>query len=362
MAEASAKIEPDRPREVLSSRRNLTTLNTVAACLVIAATSWFLLKELAGLLRPLLLAVFLCYVLLPAHYFLKRWLPSLLSVIVLAAATGGLFYLFAMMVYGSAVQLHEALPGLIGRGREMVQHANQLWSEHAPPWLANLHADIAAKPDQTARLRDAVAALANGVAATLSDCVVVAFYLLFLLLEAGRFPERVRRAYPEDRAGHILKVVSRINAAVGAYLRVKIQASLLLAIPVTVVLWAFGVNFALMWGVLTFVANFIPYVGSLVACTLPVLLAFLQLDPGWRPVAVGVLLITFHTTSGNVIEPAMTGRTVGLSSLVILISLAFWGICWGVIGMLLAVPLTVMMKIVLENVEVSRPLARLLEE
>jgi predicted PurR-regulated permease PerM len=197
MAEAAAKNKPGEAGAVLSSRRNLTTLNTVAACLLIAAASWFLLKELAGLLRPLLLAVFLCYVLLPAHYFLKRRLPGLVSVTVLAAATVGLFYLFAMMIYGSAVELHEALPNLMARAREIGQHAKQLWLEHAPAWLANLRADIAAKPDETARLRDAVAALANRAAATLSEGVVVGFYLLFLRAAVLSEEDRLARFFAQ---------------------------------------------------------------------------------------------------------------------------------------------------------------------
>jgi AI-2 transport protein TqsA len=159
-----------------------------------------------------------------------------------------------------------------------------------------------------------------------------------------------------------LAVVRNINDAMAGYLRVKVKASLVLAIPATVVLWAFGVEFALMWGVLTFLLNFIPYLGSLIACGAPILLAFLQMDSLGRPAVVAGLLISIHTLSAYVVEPAMTGKAVGLSPVVILVALSFWGLCWGLTGMLLAVPLTVMMKIILDNVELTRPLARLMAE
>ena len=134
------------------------------------------------------------------------------------------------------------------------------------------------------------------------------------------------------------------------------------ALPVVAILWAFGVSFPGMWGVLAFVGNFIPYVGSLVAFVLPVLLAFLELEPAWRPLAVLALLVLVQFVTNNFVEPRLTAHAVDLSPLVVLVALAFWGLCWGVVGMVLAVPLTVMLKIVWENIALTRPLARLMAE
>jgi AI-2 transport protein TqsA len=101
-----------------------------------------------------------------------------------------------------------------------------------------------------------------------------------------------------------------------------------------------------MWGVLTFVGNFVPYVGSLVALVLPVLLALLELKPPWRPLAVLALLLLVQFVTKNFVEPRLTAHAVDLSRLVVLVALAFWGLCWGAVGMVLAVPLRVMLKIV----------------
>jgi AI-2 transport protein TqsA len=211
-------------------------------------------------------------------------------------------------------------------------------------------------------LKQAVTALAAAAADALTEAVLVGIYLVFLLVEAGRVPQRIQSAFSDERPDQILAVVGNINDAMASYLRVKIKASLVLAIPATLVLWAFDIRFALMWGILTFLLNFIPYLGSIIACGAPLILAFLQMDSLERPAIAGVLLISIHTLSAYVVEPAMTGKAVGLSPVVILVALSFWGLCWGLIGMLLAVPLTVMVKIVLENVAFTRPFARLMAE
>lgn len=336
-------------------------LLTVALCLVSAAAGWFLLKEFAGLLRPLMLAVMLCYVILPAHLRLRRSMPGIVALVILATASVAAIYLLALLIYSSAVELSDDLPVWVQQAQDFLRWLRRTVGVHLP-WLIGEHEPVLAMAPGDLGARTAINALARAAADTLTESVVVGFYLLFLLLEVKRFPGRVRSGFDGPRANQILAIAGNISEAMASYLRVKVKASLALALPVTLVLWVLGVKFPLLWGVLTFVANFIPYMGSIVMCSLPVVLAFLQMKWGWRPIAVGVLLLSIHTASAYLFEPAMTGRAVGLSPLVILLSLAFWGLCWGLVGMVLAVPLTVMLKIILENVPGARPFARLMGE
>ena len=138
------------------------------------------------------------------------------------------------------------------------------------------------------------------------------------------------------------------------------KSSLVLALPVGVILWAVGVKFALLWAVLTFLCNFIPYIGSVIAYTLPVGFAFLWYGLQWEPIVAAILLLGCHVASAAVVEPMILGKAVGLSPLVILASLAFWGLLWGIPGMFLAVPLTVVAMIVMDHFESTRPAAKLL--
>lgn len=360
--ELSATANPeDRP----PSRRSwmdLYTLASVGLYLVSAAAAWFLLRELASLLRPLLLAVFLCYVILPIHLRLKQHIPSAASFAVLAVGSVGLLFLLVVMIYGSVIELNVDLPRLTRRALDLFAGVRD-WSVAHLPWLAGVARDSASlETHGVDRIQNAAAALASVVADALVETLVVGFYLLFLLLEAAALPERIRSAFADERAQNILKVIQSINEAMANYLKVKVKASLLLAIPAAVVLAAFGVKFPVLWGVLTFLCNFIPYIGSVIACSLPLSLAFLQLEFGWQPLAVTILLVGVHMISAYLVEPSMTGKAVGLSPLVILTALAFWGQCWGLTGMLLAVPLTVMFKIVLDNVLLTRPFARMLAD
>src|SRR5262249_2898011 len=154
---------------------------------------------------------------------------------------------------------------------------------------------------------------------------IVGFYLVFLLIESSRFPERVRAGFSAERAQQLFGVAQSINAGMMNYLRVKVRASLLLAIPATLIFWAFGLKFATMWGLLIFVGNFIPYVGSIVAFVFPVALAFLDLDPLWRPFGLLLLLAANQFVNNNIIEPLLTARAVNLSPTFVLFSLTFWG-------------------------------------
>ena len=137
------------------------------------------------------------------------------------------------------------------------------------------------------------------------------------------------------------------------------KSSLVLAVPVGLALWAVGVKFALLWAILTFLCNFIPYIGSVIAYTLPVGFAFLMYGIRWEPITAAVLLLLCQVGSASVAEPMIIGKAVGLSPLVILASLAFWGLLWGIPGMFLAVPLTVVAMIVLDHFESTRSVAKL---
>jgi AI-2 transport protein TqsA len=338
-------------------------LVTVAVCLVIAATSWYLLKELAPLLRPLLLAVFLGYVILPGHRRLSQRIAATAATIVMAGGSVALLVLLTWLILGSAAQLNEEMPRFIKRAETILREAESYVTAHLPPWLAVEAGEVVQGQSQLAdRLKELAGSLAGAAADIFTEAVLVGIYLIFLLVEAGRVPQRIQSAFTGEQPDQILTVVRNINEAMAGYLHVKVKASLLLAIPAVVLLWAFGIKFALMWGVLTFLLNFIPYLGSIIACSGPILLAFLQMESFGQPAVAAVLLIGIHASSAYLIEPALTGRAVGLSPLVILVTLAFWGLCWGLPGMILAVPLTVMVKIILENVAFTRPFARLLGE
>ncbi len=361
-------MEPseEEPRVVMGGstarlRPDLVPLYAVAAAVVCAAGGWYLLKELAPLLRPLVLAVFLVYTILPAHRALRRRVPAKLAGPLLALLVAAVILGLAVIIYGNLVDLKSELPLLSDRAQGLIERLRTWGRGHLPAWLLDPIRETArAEAGTAAWLKAFASSLANIAASFLAEALIVVLYLVFLMLDVHRFPGRIRGGFAPEQADHVLAIIDSINRAMTSYLRAKVLSSLAMALPVVAILWAFGVSFPGTWGVLAFAGNFIPYVGSVIALVLPVLLAVLELEPAWRPLAVLGLLVLSHFVTNNFIEPRLTAHAVDLSPLTVLVALAFWGLCWGAVGMVLAVPLTVMLKIVFENIPLTRPLARLM--
>jgi predicted PurR-regulated permease PerM len=340
----------------------LATFYAVAALLVGVAAAWYLLKELAPLLRPIFLALFLAYVIMPVRLALHRRSRGVASFVVLAIVVLALLFGLTLLIYSNVVEFNRELPHLIDRSRQIFDDLRAYLDKRMPA-AADFTSGTSQMEERIAEtIKDSVSSVANVTVGVVLELLEIAFYLVFLLFEAGHFSERIRGSFPEPRAERILTVVGEINQAMTGYLVVKVKASLVLAVPAAILLWLLGVKFPFLWAVLFFFGNFIPYFGSIVVCVLASAFALVQLDFGWRPVIVVVSIFTLRTLATDLLEPAITGRAVNLSPLIILASLSFWSLCWGLTGMLLAVPLTVMFKIILENVTPARPIAKLMTE
>jgi AI-2 transport protein TqsA len=344
-----------------TGRTDRAAVYFLAACLVALAAAWFLLNELAPLLRPLFLAILLAYVILPIHQRLRQHLPAPVATAVIAIGSGALLLGLAELLSISGRQLINDLPDLAKRGSEILHDLRSYYE--TIPWLKHMLGDL---HEEAFPAQEQVQSMARGalshIVGTLGEALVVGLYLMFILIEAGRFPRRIRQTFAQEKAKGILATVDVINEHITRYLRAKVLSSFLLAAPVVAILLIFKVKFGLLWGLLTFLFNFVPYIGSVLGFGLPVLFTFLFLPSPGTAVVVAALILACHLASASFVEPSILGKAVGLPPLVILMALTFWGLCWGVGGMLLAVPLTVMLKIVMEHVDATRPVAQLLGE
>jgi predicted PurR-regulated permease PerM len=164
--------------------------------------------------------------------------------------------------------------------------------------------------------------------------------------------------YQTDEGHHrSTQTMEKVSKSIREYALVKTGTNLATAVLCLLVLWATGQDFALFWGFLIFLLNFIPTFGSILAVGLPAMFALLQFE-GWAPVAIVLVGISLaHGLIGYLLEPRLMGRTLNISPLVILISLSIWGSIWGVVGMILAVPIMVALMIVLAAIPAGRPIA-----
>jgi AI-2 transport protein TqsA len=350
---------------LLRRASSLVGLRTLAFVLVIAATGLYLLERLEPVLRPLLIAILLSYLFLPAYTRLRKHMRPIFSFLIIAVGiTLGLQGL-ARMVYRDVVLIDHNLPRYMNREAELEDHVRRLYKSLLPRFQRPRAADSAAgsADSLTSELSQRIVrGAATAFMGVFLESIVVAFYMIFLLQSASRLPNRIRSSFSAERARGILEITQSINRAISEYLVVKVKASLLVGIPVGLACWAFGITGAVTWGMITFFGNFLPYIGALVAITPPLVLAFLEFPTLVPPILFALVLLSIHGITANLIEPAMTGKALGLSPLVVLIGLAFWSLLWGFVGMVLAVPLTVIFKIVLEHTPATRPLAMLISE
>jgi predicted PurR-regulated permease PerM len=332
-------------------------LHVVTLSVLLVVLLFHMARELQAILQPLFIAFFLAYLILPAHALLVRGglSPRLAYAIFITALLLGLFYL-GRLIYGNVEQATVRLPHY---ERRLQQITDDVIAQM--PWQRDdVTAFFTELPIASEQVLAAVRATLGRFLDFFTWLAVTLVYLIFVIAETVTFPKRVVQAFGEGQGARFLGIITSINQAIAQYIAVKTFMSVVAGVLSAVVLGLFGVDFYLMWGMLIFLLNYIPYLGSLVAVALPILLSFVQLEEVWKSVVIAVLLIAIQQAIGTVVEPRMAGQRLGVSPLLILLSLAFWGLVWGVVGMILAVPLLVTLKIVLDNIPETKPLATLM--
>ncbi len=336
----------------------LRRLLVVTACMVMLVLFVYLLQKFQNILQPLFIAAFLGFLIKPLHDGLvKRRVPSTLAYAAILLIVLLSLFVVGTVVYSNLSQVAERLPYYEDRAETIVRDllAKSPWP--VPELKGHFLREISLSPEQAL---SAVQATLGRFGDFLSAAAFAFVYFIFMVAEKVSFPARLRDAFGEVQSVRILGVLDSINQAIAEYVSVKTSVSLMAAGASYIVLTLFGVDFAMTWAILIFLLNFIPYLGSLVAVSLPIALSFVQLAEPWRGVVVAVLLVGIQQGIGAFIEPRMAGRKLDVSPLLILLSLAFWGVVWGVTGMILAVPLLVIARIVFDNIPETKPLAKLI--
>lgn len=329
----------------------------VAAAAVILAAG---LRAAAVAVVPVLLGVFLAVIGAPLLDRLRRLplpggrrLPQGIAVLLTISAGITVVVSLALVLTTSFRGLAEAAPRYEQRFAAMADEGRAWLAQRGVPVDATLPQMLG--PEQ-------VLGLFRGTAATvtrlLTQLVLVVLVLAFALMEGPRLPAKLHAAFGESfRAEERL---AKVAAEVQVYLRVKTLVSLATGVGCGLWVALLGIDFAFLWGFLAFVLNFIPNLGSILAAAPPTLLALVQHGPG-SAIAVVIGILVVNQVMSSVVEPHLMGRSLGLSPLVVILSLVAWGFVLGGVGIVLAVPVTMTLKILLENSEDLRWLAVLLE-
>ena len=335
----------------------LSRLRIATYVIILVWLSIVLLEKFRDVLQPFFIALFIGFMMHPVHRWLvRRGIPSMIAYGLILVVVALSVFAFGTLVYANITQVTENLDSYEQRLERRILNVRARLPIETPELEGRFLRKVFASDQLLAATRTALGRFGDFT----SLAVLTFFYLLFLIAEKVSFPRRVTLAFGTERGESIMGVFETINQAMGEYVAVKTFASMMAGFFSYVVLALFGVEFAATWGILIFLLNYIPYIGSLIAVTVPIVLSFVQFDEVWKCGAITVALIGVQQLIGNWIEPRMTGQRLDVSPLLILLALAFWGTVWGIIGMILAVPLLVIVKIVLDNIPETKPIATLI--
>ncbi len=329
--------------------RNYLWINLAAMVVVIAG-----LREAGPILVPFLFAAFLAIISFPAVEWLTgRRVPLVIAVtlvlLVAVALLGGL----GLIVSQSVRSFTANLPVYEARLTEQISQG-RTWLERSG--ISVPIPNIEDLVDSTA-IFSATGTLVAGLGVLLANVLLSLLSYVFMLFEAPGLPAKLRHAFGRDSLA--LADLDVMAGKMKHYLALKAVVSLGTGIPIWLFLTLMGIDYPVLWGLLAFLLNFIPNIGSIIAAVPPTLLAIIQYGP-LSAIAVGAFFLAINTVMGNIVEPRIMGQGLGLSTFVVFAALVFWGWVLGAVGMFLAVPLTIMAQIVLASHPQTRGMAVLM--
>lgn len=310
----------------------------------------------APLILPLLIAVFLTILTAPVVLEMERRgvVPALAVTSAMVALVAAIF-VFGALLTTSMRGLNEALPRYQGALADYWDAAHEL--SQRLPFDVTRGAAFDQLDPQT--VIDTVSSVVTTTLAALSNTALVLITVVFMLLEVAGLPRKLRLAMDDPKAN--LGAWAGAVREVQRYLAIKTAVSAITGTLVALWLWVLGVDFPILWGLVAFALNYVPNVGSIIAAIPAIIIATVQ--PGLGPgtgVAVAFGYLVVNMVLGNMLEPQWMGRSFRLSPLVVFLSLVFWGFVWGPVGMLLSVPLTMIVRIVAEQLDETHWLVVLL--
>ena len=314
------------------------------------------MKVASPLIVPILLSIFIATISAPPLLWLERkGLPTFLALLVVIAVILGAGLLLVTLVGASLAEFQIQLPVYEQRLEGLIATLSALGAEFN---ISLNFADIAGVINP-ASVAGAVGKLANELGGLIANAFLIFLLVVFILFEVSTLPGKIQAIvkHPLDS----IERLSNFKSSLQRYLVIKTVTSMATALLVWGLLAALGVDFAILWAVLAFFLNFVPNIGSVIAAIPAVLIAILQIDAFtalW--VAIGYLVI--NSVVGTVIEPRIAGRHLGLSPLIVILSLVFWGYILGPVGMFLSVPLTMVVRLIAESSDTTRWISVVLSE
>jgi len=338
------------------SEGSFRLINTTAGLILITLIV-FILHIGKNLILPLIIALVIWYIILQFTGLFhkikigRRRLPYAICLFIAIIVAAAIFYVFILLITSSIGNIISEAPRYQSKLQLILSYLNR-WTKNRFDAM-----QLLGKLD----LSTFFSKLAIVISNILSSFTLILIYLLFLLLEANTFDNKLKGMCKTPAQYHrVNNIIGRIHTDINTFLKAKTLINLIAGVASYITLLFFHVDYAEFWGVLIFLLHFIPFIGPIIAVIFVMLAVSIQITSLLLFIILGTILIVIQFAVGNILEPKMMGDRLNLSPIVILISLAFWGYIWGIIGMFLCVPTMVILTIIFANFPQTRAIAVML--
>ncbi len=323
--------------------------------------SGFLAKLLSSVLIPITFSVMLSFILLPIikKINLKTGIPWVISSI-LAVVLFCIFFIgVSSLLVSSLTMIVSEYPKYESKFRaayQLIAKNFHLEIDETKSFIENMWTFLKVRE----YVQKAAVFLSSGVFSFSKNLFLIALMSTFLLIEMRITKRKMHYAFSKEK-DKVSRISHQIVNETMRYISIKFIISLATGILCFLATWITKMDFPIVWGFLAFIMNFIPIFGSVISVGLTTLFAIVQFNLTWAiPLTIFIIMATINLVLGNIIEPRIEGKNLGISPFVILVSLSIWGYIWGFTGMILAVPLTVIIKIICENIDYLNSIAIIL--
>ncbi|MBO7048817.1 MAG: AI-2E family transporter [Spirochaetia bacterium] len=327
--------------------------------LIFMVVGIFFLKATAAVFAPIVFAVMISFMLFPVMQKMeKHHIPRTLAVIIIMSVLAVVVYFIVVIAQNSFNLFINNYPRYLQQFQEIYyDFSNKLIEK----FELQVQPDIFAGTNWPRMIQTYVISFSSSLTKMAGYTLLIFIFMFFLFLEYPYLNEKIKDAFSFREAKKFNIISTRILNLVGRYFFIKLIISILTGLEVWGVLKLLGVDFALVWGGIAFALNFVPTVGSTAVVIMISIQGIVQFYPDvFLPTIVFLLNLGIQQLMGNLIEPRIQGSNLNLSPVLILLSLAFWAWLWGPLGAILAVPLTVMMRVMFSYFDSTRFLSILM--
>ncbi len=341
-----------------------TDLSTIRSVLIYFAgiVTLFLLYLLQDLLVPLMMAMFIALLLQPTLVWMdKRKIPFLLSVSLVWVLLISIFLFIGAIIYKNGLDIYEQKEYILQQTNIKLAPLFKAYSNFTGKAfnLETLLSNMVSQMSSEAIMHNSGSIF--GMLGTLfEEVLLTAIYLFILLSGIMKYENYLQYLGGEERSTKYITAFEEVKSSIVSYMKIKFILSLLYGFGVILIAWLFGLQFAFFWGFIGFVLNFLPVFGAIIGLVPVFIMSVIQFDSIYTAIILNVLIYAYHFVLASVLEPILLGNRTSLNSIVVIMGLLFWGYLWGIYGMFLSVPLMVLTKVIIGQIQGTDVVVRLL--